>query len=251
MPSTPTTRFGFVTEADGDPLVSAPGRLRTLATAIDSSMAGYLSGTLASRPGASIAGRFYRTTDTAQWFVDNGSAWIEVALADARGKSIISAAESRSSSSFGVLFTPDRVQVLVVPTDSLLEVTFFALWEAVISNTASAAIFVGSNQLTRRDGSGAAVAQAATQAGNNGAAVLTSDVTGLRSLTYAQGTLTEPTTGEAIGFRPSEGSQEQYGGACRIFVAAGTYDISVQFKTSSSGAVTVRNRKLWVRVLSF
>jgi hypothetical protein len=76
MPSTPTTRFGFVTEADGDALVSAAGRLRTLATAIDSAITGFLSGTAASRPGAGIAGRLYLATDTLELSFDTGSTWL-------------------------------------------------------------------------------------------------------------------------------------------------------------------------------
>jgi hypothetical protein len=81
VPSTPTTRFGLVTEADGDPLVSAPGRLRTLATAIDTNMAGYLSGTAASRPGAAVAGRLYRATDiTGEVAMDSGSVWLPLGV---------------------------------------------------------------------------------------------------------------------------------------------------------------------------
>lgn len=76
MPSTPTTRFGFVTEADADALVGAPGRLRTMAAAIDSTIAGYLSGTLAARPGAGIAGRFYFATDKVELSFDTGSEWL-------------------------------------------------------------------------------------------------------------------------------------------------------------------------------
>jgi hypothetical protein len=79
MPSTPTTRFGFVTEADGDALVSAAGRFRTLATAIDSAITGFLSGTAASRPGAAVAGRLYLATDIAgEIAMDTGSAWVSV-----------------------------------------------------------------------------------------------------------------------------------------------------------------------------
>jgi hypothetical protein len=79
MPSTPTTRFGFVTEADGDALVSAAGRLRTLAAAIDSAITGFLSGTAASRPGAAVAGRLYLATDVAgEIAMDTGSAWVSV-----------------------------------------------------------------------------------------------------------------------------------------------------------------------------
>jgi hypothetical protein len=80
MPSTPTTKYGFITEADADALVGAPGRLRTLVSAMDAAMAGYAQGTLASLPGAAVAGKLYRTTDTGQVFIDTGSAWIELVV---------------------------------------------------------------------------------------------------------------------------------------------------------------------------
>lgn len=51
-----------------------------LADDIDSRMAGYAEGTLAAIPGAGKAGRFYRTTDTTQLFVDTGAAWLEVGI---------------------------------------------------------------------------------------------------------------------------------------------------------------------------
>jgi hypothetical protein len=78
MPSTPTTKYGFITEADADALVGAPGRLRTLVTAIDSNMAGYSSGTIASLPAAAASGRIYRATDVRAILLDTGSAWVDL-----------------------------------------------------------------------------------------------------------------------------------------------------------------------------
>jgi hypothetical protein len=42
---------------------------------IDARMAGYSQGTLASRPGAAVAGKLYRATDTGELFIDTGSVW--------------------------------------------------------------------------------------------------------------------------------------------------------------------------------
>lgn len=50
---------------------------QALAEDIDAVMAGQAAGTLASRPAAGKAGRFYRATDTGQVFLDTGSAWME------------------------------------------------------------------------------------------------------------------------------------------------------------------------------
>jgi hypothetical protein len=52
---------------------------QTLAEDIDASMAGYASGTVAALPAAGKAGRIYRATDAARWFVDTGTAWDEIA----------------------------------------------------------------------------------------------------------------------------------------------------------------------------
>jgi hypothetical protein len=39
-------------------------------------------------------------------------------------------------------------------------------------------------------------------------------------------------------------------GLAVVFAAAGTYDVSIQFK-SASGSVTAKERKLWVEAVSF
>jgi hypothetical protein len=62
------------------------------------------------------------------------------------------------------------------------------------------------------------------------------------------------TTGQVVGAGPqmsvSATSPQLVGGPCYIFAAAGTYTVSVQFK-SSSGSVTAKNRKLWAWTLGF
>jgi hypothetical protein len=40
------------------------------------------------------------------------------------------------------------------------------------------------------------------------------------------------------------------GGVCYVFAAAGTYDVSVQFK-ASSGSITAKSRKLWVSSVDY
>jgi hypothetical protein len=71
---------------------------------------------------------------------------------------------------------------------------------------------------------------------------LTSHIAGLVSVA-GTGNTTEVTTGQVVGVVGS------WGGFAVVFAAAGTYDVSVQFK-SSVGSVTVKNRHLWVGVSS-
>lgn len=179
------------------------------------------------------------------------------------GKTAISATESRTNTAYGLLTTNDRVQNVVVPTDGLLEVTYWATWQESVAGAARAAIFIGANQLKTIDASSPAspgVNEALVGAGASTAIdkpLMTSSIglvgSGIGTNTTAY--TGDVTTGQAIGQITNTGSGSPFtiaalGGACRIFAAAGTYDVSVQFK-SSSGSVTVKNRKLWVRVLPF
>jgi hypothetical protein len=54
----------------------------------------------------------------------------------------------------------------------------------------------------------------------------------------------------ALGATSSAGANVPFGGPVKVFAAAGTYDISVQFKTSA-GTLSVKNRKLWARAVAF
>lgn len=185
-----------------------------------------------------------------------------------RGKAIIATSEARTSTSYGLLTTPDRVSSLILPADGLIRVRYAATWQESVAGAARAAIFIGANQLKiANQAANAAITQAAATAETTGAVdkPLISYWGGLVSL-YGAGAAYggDVTTGQAIGlYGASQGiSQEINGGATQtgnpatvggavdIFAAAGTYDISIQFK-SSSGSVTVKNRKLWVEVISF
>jgi hypothetical protein len=181
-----------------------------------------------------------------------------------RGKSIIATTESRSSASYGLLTTPDRVQNVILDTDGLILVAFQATWQESVDGAAHAAIFLGANQLkyTTVDNASPSAQEASIAGGATTVAkdmVLASCDFGLKSndgygspsgATYAG----DVTTGQVVGGGRgiTTGGAMQFGrfGACHIFAAAGTYDISVQFK-ASSGSVTAKNRKLWVWTLGF
>lgn len=188
-----------------------------------------------------------------------------------RGKSLIAAAESRTDVAFGLLGTPDRVSGIVVPSDGFLEIDYQALWKSSVADAGQAAIFIGANQLKMQGYQGIGtrgpqvVAAAMGTGGANLYVPLFSCIAGLAGgvqggADYAD----DVTTGQAVGYFASALTPAQVafgatpaqvafeapvGGCCRVEVAAGTYDVSVQFK-STSGSVTVKNRRLHVRVES-
>lgn len=162
-----------------------------------------------------------------------------------RGKSIISTSESRTNVAYGLLATPDQVQNVILPTDGLIVVSYQAIWQNSVSNAGRAAIFLGANQLKAALTTGApTIMESAGVAEIADDGILHSDCFGLRSASGV-GASTDVTTGQIIGSTSSSSS-----GPCYIFAAAGTYTVSVQFK-SPSGSVTVKNRKLWVWTMGF
>lgn len=169
-----------------------------------------------------------------------------------RGSNVVATSEARSSTAYGLMPTPDRVTGIVVPTNGVLAIGFQATWFESVALAARAAIFIGSNQLKAIIGSGAApvVQETNTQSGGSaGTAVAMGTAPGgLRSQqTVGTAYPGDVTTGQVIGIGGASGADY---GLCRVFVAAGTYDISVQFKCSS-GSVSALNRKLWVSVEGF
>lgn len=79
--TTTTTRFGILRPVTTDPAAGAPttGLTKYITSPTDrleALGAQYGQGTLASRPSASIAGRFYWATDAKAIYYDTGSAWV-------------------------------------------------------------------------------------------------------------------------------------------------------------------------------
>jgi hypothetical protein len=161
-----------------------------------------------------------------------------------RGKTIIATEESRTNTAYGTLTTPDVVRSVVLPTDGLIAVAYHATWAESVQDAASAAIFIGANQLKiAQAGSAVPVVQGA---GHGNTATqhqpLYTVEGGLSGATATAG-FADVTTGQALG-------QSLVGGPCYVFAAAGTYDISIKFK-ATSGSVTALNRRLWVWALGF
>lgn len=202
----------------------------------------------------------------------NGSGWVDTArlkdanvtaakLADAaklglddgtsvrRGKSIIPTTETFTQTSYGYATTPDRVQNIVLPTDGLIHIGYLAQWKESVLGAARAAIFIGANQLMKANGAygGPSVQEAAltSATGLYFASLSTSPGLGLQGTAAFTGDVgADATTGQVLSYGGN------IGGVCTIFAAAGTYDVGIKFK-SSSGSVSVRDRKLWVWTMGF
>lgn len=190
-----------------------------------------------------------------------------------RGKCIVATEETRTNSAYGKLTTPDEVASVVVPTDGLLAIQYDATWSSS-AVAARAAIFLGSNQLKIADASGPVTQAAVSHASSiTTVAPLISAPLGLVGC-YANAPYAEVSTGQVLGkvgsatTSPSEfqaeiggsvvslgaiGATSSFmgiGGPIIVRVPAGTYTVSVQFK-SASGTVTVKNRRLHVWTIGF
>jgi hypothetical protein len=140
---------------------------------------------------------------------------------------------------------------LVLPTDGLLLVGYQATWQESNAGQARASLFIGATQAKVAAGGAAPGVQEAQISYSGGAvppldAPLATGTAGLTSGTPGPaGTYTgDVTTGQIMYAGGSSG------GPCVVFAAAGTYDISVQFK-AGAGSVTVKNRKLWAWTIGF
>lgn len=180
------------------------------------------------------------------------------ALVGSFGKSIIATEQSRENTAYGTLTTPDRVTI-VLPEDGLIAVAYQATWSETVEHAAFASIFLGANQLKlARAGEGpkGPLVQEALIGKTESNAILSTFSGGLWSSPAATPyNFGDVTTGQIVGHSGeikygsgTPGAPESSataGGPCYLFAAAGTYELSVQFK-ASSGSVHVKNRKLWV-----
>lgn len=167
-----------------------------------------------------------------------------------RGKLNIATSQSTTATSYAYnnLATPDRITQVVVPADALLVVGYQAIWQNTVASNGRAAIFVGANQLKNASGTGApTVNETVGPADTNDDGALFTVLNGLSFLGGA-GATTEVTTGQPIG----AGALSNGGGECIIgMLAAGTYDVSIQFKNNAAGTLTVKSRHLWVEVRDY
>lgn len=150
---------------------------------------------------------------------------------------VISKEESRESATYGVLPTPDEIKEVIVPENGVILVGYSAKFKSSVSSAGAAAIFLGANQLREYTTEPTTIA-----AGTIGTTFrnLTSSWRGLTTASAGEALGADVTTGQTIGSSLS-------GGLAAIFLAAGTYNVSVQFK-STTGKVVAKERRLWVGV---
>lgn len=197
------------------------------------------------------AGSFADGSITALKLADATKLGLSDGISVRRGKSIITATETRTNTAYGLMPTPDRVSGIVLPADGLIFVAYQATWQESVQSAANAMIFLGSNPVSYPSTTtGGQTTNAGNVAGIGNATVnrdtpLSSYPQGLISTNlFGAAYAGDATTGQFV-FMGSPSGAVGLGGIATIFAAAGTYDVSVQFK-ASSGSVTAKNRKLWV-----
>lgn len=166
------------------------------------------------------------------------------------GVSIIDTDESRTNTSFGLLTTPDRVSNVEVPPNGVLYIKFYCqMKSSAAGSNAQVALFLGATQLQRASGNGYTPVQIS---GNSGAAGgdwyhISTDASGLMSDTtgFSSTMAVPPTTGTVLGVSRATPAINA-AGTCEVYVAAGTYDVSVQFLGLGVTTTNARRRKLWV-----
>lgn len=165
------------------------------------------------------------------------------------GAADISTSQSTTSTSYTTLTTPDTVTI-TLPTKGLVAVWYRALAQNTIASNGKAAIFIGANQLKTAPATGGAggvpiVQEASLNNTINVDAFISTFAAGLAAAT-ATAAESEVTTGLTI-----TRDNSSVGGPCYFDAAAGTYDISIKFKNTAAGTLTVKNRHLWVAAYAF
>lgn len=149
----------------------------------------------------------------------------------------ISKEESRESTTFGTLPTADLIKEIKVGEKGLVRIGYSARFKSSVSGAGKAAIFLGANQLHLYT-----TEAKPQQCSTSGTAFrhLSSGFSGLATSTSGTATGADVMTGQLIS-----GGIE--GGMAILWLAAGTYEVSVRF-LASEGTVTAKERRLWVEV---
>lgn len=162
----------------------------------------------------------------------------------------IAAAEATSSGTYSLLTTPDKITSVTLPTAGFIAVWYFAEWKNATISDGRAAIFLNDTQVTIADTASAGPTGQAVS-GNSTADTyrpLVAQIGGLASSASATAYTGNSTTGQIYAANNTASN----GGPTYIFAAAGTYDVSVRFRSAAgNAAVTVKNRTLRVQVLPF
>lgn len=153
---------------------------------------------------------------------------------------IIATEETRENVAYGTLTTKDEIASVILPENGLIVIGYQANVKSSVASAGRLAIFIGANQI-KVVGTTVPV----VQEGGTGGGGFTQASTSANGLTVAGEGTSFVTTGQVLASSLAQG-----GGFCYVYAAAGTYNISVQYK-ASSGNVTAKERKLWVYTLGF
>lgn len=153
---------------------------------------------------------------------------------------IIATEQTRENVAFGTLGTPDEVKSVVMPEGGLMVVAYSANVKSSVAAAGRAAIFLNEVQL-KADQGAEAPSVAETSFSNAFTHLLTHEGLGLSANTSPYSG--DVTTGQTLSNVLSTNS-----GVCTLFAAAGTYNVSVRFR-STSGNITAKGRRLNVFVV--
>lgn len=167
-----------------------------------------------------------------------------------RGKVIIPGEETRSGGAFNTLGTPDRVDDIVLPTDGLLLVSYYALWKNSVASAGAAALFIDGGAVQYGVEGGGFLSQVPGNSTPNVYVPLLVGANGIAGTAATTAYPSDPGTGFYKMTTPGGGGSNYGGGFALIYASAGSHDISVQFK-ASSGSVSAKERKLHVIALGF
>lgn len=144
--------------------------------------------------------------------------------------------ETRENTAFGTLPTADLIKEVKVGEKGLIRIGYSARFKSSVSGAGKAAIFLGANQLKLFTNEAKVVSASTT--GTVFRQLSSATTTGLAANTASEATGTDSTTGQLL-------STSFEGGMAELWLAAGTYDVSIQFK-ATSGSVSAKERRLWV-----
>jgi hypothetical protein len=154
-------------------------------------------------------------------------------------------ADTFSQAAYAQATNPDRVQNVIVPTNGLIAINFVGMWKASAAGTFSAAIFIGSNQIKVANiasGGAPTVQEISVSPGAaTGYTFYHSTRGGLDGSMAAGSDASLVTTGMVQPITNATNG----GGPVWVWLAAGTYDISVQYK-NTAGSLSIKERRLWV-----
>lgn len=203
--------------AKSDPLGTSDSKIRKSLVTIREAINGELDNTNLSGTAGITRANLLAESKPVKWYAPK----------------VIATEQSRTSTEFGTLETADEIKEVVVPENGLVLVSFRARLKASVGSAGRIALFLGANQLKNASGSAQETSMPGDQEGLEWQHIFTSAGAGFA---LALGETADASTGQMVGAGPIE-----------AFVAAGTYNIAVKFR-STSGSITAKERKLFVRV---